>query len=459
MVVKGKDGMYHYLYKTTNSLNGRFYIGVHSTQDLNDGYLGSGKLLMKAVKKYGKSNFHKETIAFFESREDLYKEEFKVVTFDLVANRDCYNITVGGTGSKSYDSMCELEKKHRKKQLRRRPTWNKPIIEEIKSMVYNSCTYAGIARSLNSMHNSNLFTEYTVRNVCKEYGLTVSEEIDPRSSVNILKIKKLLMEGCTFKEASDRLSKDGVKVTPTILSRIVKEQGILQNNKVVKKNKEVLNQLVELWESTKDEKVVVDFINEGNYILSKKELYKIIKPIKINKGSKTPDLTSLKLVIGDMLYNNKGYTYICNYLRSVGKGISINKLKDFCEKHNLQINPDYLKNKVSVCKIARDDKLEQILKTGIESNLSYVKITKIICSHGVKISERTVRTILQEKGYKKEVKSIYDEDISKLIQLKLEQGLSYSKIVLYLKSIGIQSSIASVSLFSQKIKKGITTKK
>lgn len=43
--------MFHFLYKTTNTLNGKIYIGAHSTQDLNDGYLGSGKQILDAIKK------------------------------------------------------------------------------------------------------------------------------------------------------------------------------------------------------------------------------------------------------------------------------------------------------------------------------------------------------------------------------------------------------------------------
>jgi hypothetical protein len=89
---------YHYLYKTTNLLNGMFYIGIHSTNNLNDGYLGSGKRLKRSITKYGKENFKLEIIEFFDNRDLLVEKEKKLVNNELLRNPNCLNLRPDGEG-------------------------------------------------------------------------------------------------------------------------------------------------------------------------------------------------------------------------------------------------------------------------------------------------------------------------------------------------------------------------
>ena len=98
---------YHYLYKVTNKHNGKYYYGIHSTNDLNDGYMGSGKTLLKAYKKYGKESFIKEYIRFFDNRTDLLNAEHEIVNEQIINDNNCYNIIQGG---KQVEAIHELYK-------------------------------------------------------------------------------------------------------------------------------------------------------------------------------------------------------------------------------------------------------------------------------------------------------------------------------------------------------------
>jgi uncharacterized protein YktA (UPF0223 family) len=90
---------YHYFYKITNNLNGHYYYGVHNTKDLEDGYMGSGKRLQYAIRKYGVENFTREILKYFDSKEEAYQYESEIVTESLVEDPNCYNLVEGGRGS------------------------------------------------------------------------------------------------------------------------------------------------------------------------------------------------------------------------------------------------------------------------------------------------------------------------------------------------------------------------
>lgn len=90
--------MFHFLYKTTNVLTGRYYIGVHSTCDLNDGYLGSGTLLKASIRKYGRELHFREILEFAETREEVFLLEKQTVNLSLLADPMCLNLAHGGRG-------------------------------------------------------------------------------------------------------------------------------------------------------------------------------------------------------------------------------------------------------------------------------------------------------------------------------------------------------------------------
>ena len=90
--------MFYTIYKITNTVNGKFYIGKHQTENLDDGYMGSGKLVKRAIKKYGKDKFKKEILFLCESGQEMDQKEKELVE----VGSHTYNLCEGGKGGFGY---------------------------------------------------------------------------------------------------------------------------------------------------------------------------------------------------------------------------------------------------------------------------------------------------------------------------------------------------------------------
>jgi len=92
----------HYLvYQITNLINGKIYIGIHSTKNINDGYMGSGKNLRAAIKEFGIENFKKEILFDFDNPEEMIAKEIELVDRKFISHLNVYNIKLGGEGWQS----------------------------------------------------------------------------------------------------------------------------------------------------------------------------------------------------------------------------------------------------------------------------------------------------------------------------------------------------------------------
>lgn len=87
---------HHVIYKTTCSVTGRYYIGMHSTDELEDGYLGSGKRLWQSIKKHGKEAHSYQILEHLPSREALRLRETELVNEELIGDPLCMNLALGG---------------------------------------------------------------------------------------------------------------------------------------------------------------------------------------------------------------------------------------------------------------------------------------------------------------------------------------------------------------------------
>jgi hypothetical protein len=93
---------YYTVYQITDLLNGKIYIGKHETTNLNDKYMGSGKILTRTQKKHGLENFKKDILFIFDNEEEMNSKEAELVSEAFCLREDTYNICPGGKGGFGY---------------------------------------------------------------------------------------------------------------------------------------------------------------------------------------------------------------------------------------------------------------------------------------------------------------------------------------------------------------------
>ena len=89
---------YHYIYKISRTFDDRYYIGMHSTENIEDGYFGSGKLITRSIKKHGVDKHVKEIIEYLSDRKSLATREKELVNKELLEDKRCMNLKIGGGG-------------------------------------------------------------------------------------------------------------------------------------------------------------------------------------------------------------------------------------------------------------------------------------------------------------------------------------------------------------------------
>lgn len=152
--------MYYTVYKIKNNINGKVYIGKHQTKNLDDGYMGSGKLLKRAIEKYGVQNFTKEILHVFDNEDDMNKKEKELV----IVSEETYNLCEGGKGGFGYINETRSSE-DRSNSIKLKYKRNPEIKDKIKRSNLNKCPSVN-NRKINSIRLSkwNKLNENPMRN-------------------------------------------------------------------------------------------------------------------------------------------------------------------------------------------------------------------------------------------------------------------------------------------------------
>jgi group I intron endonuclease len=129
---------YYIVYETVCKVNQKIYIGCHATNDLDDGYLGSGSLLTKAIKKYGRNNFSRKILYQFDNPIDMFDKERELVTEDFIRSGKAYNLVVGGSGGFKVQDINDWKNKLKESSALRenkQPMLGKTHSEETKKRI------------------------------------------------------------------------------------------------------------------------------------------------------------------------------------------------------------------------------------------------------------------------------------------------------------------------------------
>jgi len=206
---------YYYIYEITNLINGKIYIGQHTTKNLNDGYMGSGASLLKALKKYGKNNFKKEILIFAVNQAALNFFEKCLVTEEFINQRDNYNLREGGgsKGKLSIENILKLTGRKRTEESKRKMSLahkGKKLSEEHKRKIGANSKHA--KRFLGKKH-----TEESKRKI----GLAGMGR--KKSLESISKIVAFHLGRKRSQETCNKISEKKSKPRPALINTITKE--------------------------------------------------------------------------------------------------------------------------------------------------------------------------------------------------------------------------------------------
>lgn len=239
--------MYMIIYKTTNLINGKIYVGKDSFNDPS--YLGSGLILSRAIKKHGVHNFTKQILETCNSPKELEtREQYWIKTLGSTDRKIGYNIALGGNGGDTYTHQTIAKQKSIiKKRENTRPIWDTPEYREkirshtiklwknpqhrehmTKVMSGRKISWSDkISKSITEWHKTNPITKNGRQRMSDAGKKANGRKLKPISKElgeRILEMYKIMGP----RLIASRLQVDGHDVSRFIITNFLKSKGVYQ---------------------------------------------------------------------------------------------------------------------------------------------------------------------------------------------------------------------------------------
>ena len=163
------------IYQITNTINNKIYIGVHTTNNPNDNYMGSGIAIKQAIEKYGKVNFKKDILFEYDNLKEAYSKENEIVNDEFIKRKDTYNMMNGGLARIHFT---DEHKTKISKSLIGRTKTKEHILNHSNSLL-------GFKHSLNTKNKMSISKQGKLNNQFKGYYITPLGRYDTLKKVKI----------------------------------------------------------------------------------------------------------------------------------------------------------------------------------------------------------------------------------------------------------------------------------
>lgn len=176
---------YHYFYKTICIITNRYYYGIHSTDNLNDGYIGSGKRLWYSINKHGRENHKLEILEFFDTRQKLKEKEIEVVNKDLLKDPLCMNLQPGGGGG-FINEEHKFKASHNGGVSSQKVLWKKYFEDEEYRLYRIECLTKGLRKKYDSGWRGSFYLKHHSRKSKNKIGISnsISQKGEKNSQYN-----------------------------------------------------------------------------------------------------------------------------------------------------------------------------------------------------------------------------------------------------------------------------------